>query len=87
MLADQISIPIRNAQLYDAEKHRRRLAKSLEKIGRVLASSLDMAEVPNLILEQLITVVPYERGAVLLREGEMARVIARHGFRSHGRRM
>ena len=80
MLADQISIPIRNAQLYDAEKHRRRLAESLEKIGRVLASSLDMAEVPNLILEQLITVVPYERGAVLLREGEMARVIAHHGF-------
>jgi signal transduction histidine kinase/CheY-like chemotaxis protein len=80
MLADQLSIPIRNAQLYDAEKQRRRLAESLEQMGRVLASSLNMAEVPNLILEQLVTVVPYERGAVLLREGDLARLIAQHGF-------
>jgi len=80
MLADQISIPIRNAQLYDAERQRRQLAESLEQMGRVLSGSLDMAEVPNLILEQLITVVPYERGAVLLREGDLARVIAQHGF-------
>jgi signal transduction histidine kinase/CheY-like chemotaxis protein len=80
MLADQISIPIRNAQLYDVEKQRRRLAESLEQMGRVLAGSLDMAEVPNLILEQLISVVPYERGAVLLLEGDQEHVIAQHGF-------
>jgi signal transduction histidine kinase/CheY-like chemotaxis protein len=80
MLADQLSIPIRNAQLYDAEKQRRQLAESLGQMGRVLASSLDMAEVPNLILEQLISVVPYDRGAVLLREGDLARVIAQLGF-------
>ena len=67
-LANQISIAIRNAHLYNAERQRRTLAESLEETGRVLSASLDMHEVPGLVLERLAQVVPYERGAVLLRE-------------------
>ncbi len=79
-MADQIAIAIRNARLYEKEKHRRRLAESLERAGRTLSSSLNLQEVPRLILEQLSVVVPYERGSVLLQENNMLHIIAQTGF-------
>ena len=79
-LADQITIAIRNAQLYAAERNRRRLAESLEQTGRALSSSLHLSEVPARILEQLMAVVPYERGSVLLRRGQMLELVAQRGF-------
>ncbi len=79
-LADQIAIAIRNAQFYKTEQTRRWFAESLERAGRELAGSLDLGEVPARILEQLLTVVPYERGSVLLQEGDALRIIAQHGF-------
>jgi signal transduction histidine kinase/CheY-like chemotaxis protein len=79
-LADQVAIAIRNARLYYAEKQRRALAESMEETGRVLSSSLDMGQVPGRILERLAAVVPYERGAVLLQEGDATRIIAQRGF-------
>lgn len=89
-LADQISIAIHNAHLYDAEKQRRTLAETLEETGRVLASSLDMHDVPDLILERLAQVVPYERGSIMLREDDennnsVVYVIAQRGFPADGR--
>jgi signal transduction histidine kinase/CheY-like chemotaxis protein len=80
ILLSKVKVFIDLYQQRDAEKRRRQLAESLEQIGRALASSLDMTEVPNHILEQLSTVVPYEHGAVLLCEGETLRVMAQRGF-------
>ncbi|MBN1955301.1 MAG: GAF domain-containing protein [Anaerolineae bacterium] len=79
-LAAQIAIAIRNAQLYRAERQRRQLAESLEQIGRALSSSLELGEVSGRILEQLDAVVPYERGSVLLQQGDMLVDVARRGF-------
>jgi signal transduction histidine kinase len=79
-LADQIAIAIHNAQLYKSEQHRRQLAESLEQIGRTLSSSLDMRKVPDRILEQLAIVVPYERGSVMLQQGDKVHIIAHRGF-------
>ncbi len=89
-LADQISIAIHNAHLYDAERQRRSLAETLEETGRVLSSSLDMHDVPDLILERLAQVVPYERGAIMLREDDennasFVYVVAQRGFPEDGR--
>lgn len=80
MLADQMAIAIRNAQFYKVERTRRQLAESLERAGRELAMDLDLREVPRRVLEQLASVVPYERGSVLLQEEEMARLVAQCGF-------
>lgn len=80
IMADQIAVAVRNAQLYQAEQARRRLAESLVKTGRVLSSSLDMRQVPSLILEQLAAVVPYERGSVMLQQDDQMEIIAQHGF-------
>lgn len=79
-LADQIAIAIRNARLYQGEQSRRHLAEALEQAGRELSGSLDLQEVTGRILEQLDIVVPYERGAVLVQEGDRMRLIAHHGF-------
>ncbi len=79
-LADQVAVAIRNAQLYEAEQQRRKLAESLQKIGGELASSLDMRQVPQQILEQLAAVVPYERGSVMLQRDHELEIIAQRGF-------
>ena len=79
-LANQLSVAIRNADLYEAERRRRQLAESLEKTGRVLSSSLDPQELPGRILEQLAIVVPYGRGSVLVQEGDHLHCVALRGF-------
>jgi signal transduction histidine kinase len=79
-LADQLAVAIRNAQLYGAEQARRQLAESLEETGRVLSSTLDLSRVTGRILDQLASVVPFERGAVLIREKQILRSIAQRGF-------
>lgn len=80
ILANQVGIAIRNAQLYQSEYERREFAEALQEIGRVLGSSLDLNEVPHRILQQLQSIVPYERGLVLLHRDELLEVIARQGF-------
>ena len=79
-LADQIAIAIRNAQLYEVEQRRRKLAESLEQTGRVLSSDLDLRLVPRRVLDELSGVVPYERGSVFLKWGDELQSIAKQGF-------
>ncbi len=79
-LADQIAIAIRNAHLYEAEQRRRQLAELLQQTGRALSSSLDLSQIPGLILSELQSLIPYERGLVLLQEGERLRATAAYGF-------
>jgi signal transduction histidine kinase len=80
ILADQIAIAIGNAQSYEAEQRRRQFAELLEQTGRALSSSLDLSEIPGRILETLHTLVPYERGLVLLQEQDILKPVASHGF-------
>jgi signal transduction histidine kinase len=79
-LADQIAVAIRNAQLYKAEQHRRNLTELLEETGRELTSSLEMHEVPGRILALLSTLVPYERGMLMLQEDDVVVPVAHYGF-------
>lgn len=79
-LAAQISITIRNAQLYEQEQRRRFLAEALERAGRELGRSLDIHEVPGRILDQLATVVPYERCSIMLEHGDLLKTVAQRGF-------
>jgi signal transduction histidine kinase/tetratricopeptide (TPR) repeat protein len=79
-LADQIAIAIRNAQLFKKEQLRRQVAEALESSGRQITSSLDMKEVPGLVLDQLAEVVPYERGAIWLQQMDHLISVAQRGF-------
>ncbi len=56
------------------------LTQSMEQIAQALSTSLDVREVPGIILDQLPRVVPYERGSILLRDGNILRIVAMRGF-------
>lgn len=79
-LAAQVSIAVRNAELYAGEQSRRSLAEKLNAIGRALNSTLDMQKVQGLILDQLGTIVEFDRGAVMLHTDETLQIVAARGF-------
>jgi signal transduction histidine kinase len=79
-LAMQAATAIESARLYEAEQDRRRIAEALLQAGRKLSGSITLSEVPGRILEQLSVVVAFERGSLMLREGDMLRIVAQRGF-------
>ncbi len=62
--ATQAAVAIRNAQLYEAEQERRKIAETLQQATAVLNTSLELEEVLNLILEQLSRVIDYDSAAI-----------------------
>jgi signal transduction histidine kinase len=80
MLAMQAAIAIENARMNEAEQDRHRIAEALLQAGRKLSGSITLSEVPGRILEQLSLVVTFERGSLMLREGDMLRIVAQRGF-------
>ena len=62
------------------EQNRRQLAESLQKTGKALLGSLSLPKVTKRILKELSKVVTYERGVVLLHQGDHLESIARRGF-------
>jgi signal transduction histidine kinase len=80
LVADQVAIAINNALLYQHEKSRRNLAETLYNVGRALSSTLNPSEVLSLILERLAEMVPFDRAAVLMRQGEDLEFAAAQGF-------
>jgi signal transduction histidine kinase len=79
-LAMQAATAIDSARMYEAEQDHRRIAEALLQAGRKLSGSITLSEVPGRILEQLSVVVAFERGSLLLREGDMLRIVAQRGF-------
>ncbi len=79
-LADQIAMGVQNAQLYESEQHRRYLTELLELTGRALSSSLDLQKVPGRVLSLLNSLIPYDRGALLMKQGEVLYPLAHYGF-------
>jgi PAS domain S-box-containing protein len=70
LFATQAAIAIRNAQLYDAARERRRVAETLRKAATILNTSLEPDEVLRLILEQLQEVIPYDSASIQRLQGE-----------------
>ncbi len=56
------------------------VVEALIQAGRKLSTGLKPDELPARILEHLAAVVPYERGSLLLQEGETLRIAAQRGF-------
>lgn len=79
-LANQVTIAIQNASLYQREQSRRRLAEILYEAGRSISHTLDMEEVLNLILAHLATIVSYDRAAVMLKRETVLEFAAARGF-------
>jgi PAS domain S-box-containing protein len=78
--ANQAAIAIKNALLYKSEQRRHQEAEKLRQAAMVVASSLNLKEVLDLLLKALKDVVPYDSASVLLPEGEQVRLVAAHGL-------
>ncbi|MCA9971133.1 MAG: tetratricopeptide repeat protein [Anaerolineales bacterium] len=68
------------ASLYEQEQARRLLSETLQRVGAVLASTLELETVLIQILEQLETLVPYDRASLLLRKEDYLEFKALRGF-------
>ncbi|MBN1888756.1 MAG: GAF domain-containing protein [Thermoflexales bacterium] len=79
-LAAQVAIAIQNTRLYESEQTRRRVAETLQEVGRLLSGTLELDRVLDLLLEQLALVVPYKRASVILQSGEMMFMAAARGY-------
>jgi len=79
-IANQVSIAIQNARLFEEARQRARQLESLIEVGRAIGSTLDLDEVLQLILDRLEQVIPYDAVSLWLREGETMRTRAVRGF-------
>jgi signal transduction histidine kinase/putative methionine-R-sulfoxide reductase with GAF domain len=79
-LGDQVAVAIQNASLYQGEHTRRLLTETLYTISQALSQTLDPQEVLGLILESLLQIVPFDRGSVMLQEGDATNIVAAYGF-------
>jgi signal transduction histidine kinase len=79
-LASQTAATLRNANLYERESNRRQLAETLYDTGVALSGTLNRQKVLDIVLEQLETIVHYDRASLLIdRQNELEFVAAR-GF-------
>lgn len=83
-LADQVTIAIRNASLYQAEQARRHFVERIYEVTRALSSTLKLAPVLSLILKQLDEIVSADRLALMLFEKDGLEVVASRGFPDQG---
>ena len=59
---------------FESERKQRQIAESLQEAGLALASSLDSSVILDNILEQILPVVPFDTGRVLLIENRKAKI-------------
>ena len=58
----------------------RKLAEKLNRLGRALTSTLDLNEVLERVLENAASIVPFDRGSVMLLRGNDVEIVAARGF-------
>lgn len=79
-LAAPAAAAIENAQLFDAEVHRRYEAETLREATAALASTLDLNQVLDSMLTHLEQAIPYDSACVLLQEEGQLRAVAGKGL-------
>ncbi len=79
-VANQAAIALSNVRLFQSEQERRRVADTLREVAKILTGTLALDEIFALILDQLARVVPYDTASLMLREGDMLRIVAARGF-------
>lgn len=80
LFAQQATVALRNARLYEEARRRAEEAETIRKAGAVVVSSLAQDKTISLILEQLAHVVPYDSASVLLYKKGKLQIVGGHGF-------
>ncbi|MEP7189383.1 MAG: GAF domain-containing protein, partial [Roseiflexaceae bacterium] len=69
-----------NSNLFQVEQLRRQLAEAIYRVSQTLSAALAPEGVSDLILDQLAQVLPYDRSALLLIDGEILEIAATRGL-------
>jgi len=78
--ASVVSIAIRNAELFEAERATRNRAERLLEAAKAVTSSLELPNVLQTILQQLQRVIQYDSATVQELRGDRAVIVASVGF-------
>lgn len=70
LFGQQAAIAMENALLYQAAQQRAREAETLQQVGALVASKLNLDEAIDAIFEQLGKVIPYDSALVQLVDGD-----------------
>lgn len=79
-VANQAAIALSNVRLFQSEQERRRVADTLREVAQMMTGVLALDDIFGLILDQLARIVPYDTASLMLREGDMLRIVAARGF-------
>ncbi|MBK9714202.1 MAG: GAF domain-containing protein [Kouleothrix sp.] len=79
-LAGPLAVALANSRLFQVEQLRRQLAEAIYRVSQTLSAALAPDGVPELILDQLAQVLPYDRSALLLIAGDALEIAATRGF-------
>ncbi len=74
-LAAQAAVAIENARLHEEERRRAKELAVLNKVGRVITSTLDLDEVLTLVMTEVRTMLGVEAASVLLHDAERDELI------------
>ncbi len=75
-LADQATIAIENARLFEQQQEDLKQIQALYEIGQALSAQLDYKKVLKLILERAQGLVPFEHGSVTLIDKSSSNLVA-----------
>ena len=78
--ARPVAVAIHQARLLEKERTQRQLTETLQEVGRILTSTLDLEQVLSTILGQLSRVIAYDSATVMLMRGDDLALVARQDF-------
>src|SRR6266508_4208136 len=79
-LSGPLAVALANSSLFQVEQLRRQLAEAIYRVSQTLSAALAPEGVPELILDQLAQVLPYDRSGLLLIDGDSLEIAATRGF-------
>jgi diguanylate cyclase (GGDEF)-like protein len=80
-----LSVAIDRVRLLKSEYSERRLAEAFRQINNNLTASLNLADVLDLLLEQVSRLIPFDAGCVMFVEGENAWITRKKGYEFLGK--
>ncbi|PJF37896.1 MAG: hypothetical protein CUN55_19755, partial [Phototrophicales bacterium] len=79
--ANQASIALENARLYQAERQQRVLAETLQESLKALNNTLNIDDVLDAVLDSIQQNVEHEAANVMLIEDKQIRVVRQRGYK------
>ncbi|HLA44836.1 MAG TPA: GAF domain-containing protein, partial [Aggregatilineales bacterium] len=85
-LSQQVSIAIRNARLFAAEREQRRFAETHADMVAALSSTLDYREILSRILENIAIIFGHDSATIMMIEQDQAKIVSSMGYERRGLR-